>query len=313
MRKVFGGSEALISVTGVWKEEAYDCGNRFLLCREFVMKNVTIAKSAGFCFGVANAVDMVFQTIETASGPVYTYGPIIHNEYVVGQLLRRGVRVIGSEEELDALPEGTVLIRSHGVSRHILEKLDRPGITVIDATCPFVKKIHRIAEEAGSRKETVIIAGDPSHPEVIGTCYVVRDAGELKDLCIAKNARVLLLAQTTYNYQKFKYLVEILQQMNYHFRYEGTICNATMERQKEAAQIAKTVDAMIVIGDRHSSNTCKLYEICKSECKRTYFVENPDDLRTVPLKSFYHVGITAGASTPKKLIEEVHAHVRNES
>ncbi len=281
---------------------------------------ITIAKTAGFCFGVANAVDMVYRTIEGSDGPVYTYGPIIHNEIVVRELKEKGVGVIESEEGLKNLAKGTVIIRSHGVPKYIMEMLRRPGIRVIDATCPFVKKIHRMVEKAGEEGRTVIIAGNREHPEVKGIlgwakgpCFVADSAEEL--LLVLKNvdSPVSIVAQTTYNYEKFKELVEISRQMNYDVWCGNTVCNATRERQSEASRTAQMVDAMIVIGDRHSSNTRKLYEICKRKCKSTYFIEKPDDLITKPFKSFYHVGITAGASTPKKLIEEVHEYVRNES
>ena len=281
---------------------------------------ITLAETAGFCFGVANAVDMVYKTIEETKDPVYTYGPIIHNETVVNELKEKGVGVINSEEELKSLKEGTVIIRSHGVSKKIFEILNRPGIRVIDATCPFVKKIHNMVEKAGEEGQIVILAGNPVHPEVQGTvgwakgkCYVVESAEELKSLEIEDGASVFLAAQTTFNYEKFKELIEISHQMNYDVRCGHTVCSATRERQAEASRIAQMVDAMIVIGDRHSSNTRKLYEICKRKCKSTYFIEEPDDLKNNPFKSFYHVGITAGASTPKKLIEEVHEYVRNES
>ncbi len=281
---------------------------------------ITLAETAGFCFGVANAVNMVYRTIESEKEPVYTYGPIIHNENVVSELREKGVNVIDSEEMLDALEKGTVIIRSHGVSKHIIEMLDRRGIKIIDATCPFVKKIHDMVEKAGEEGRTVIIVGNREHPEVQGTlgwakgqCFVVDSAEELRSLSLESGSSVFIVAQTTYNYEKFKELVEISKQMNYDIRCGNTVCNATRDRQGEASRIAQVVDAMIVIGDRHSSNTRKLYEICKRKCKSTYFIEKPDDLSNKPFKSFHHVGITAGASTPKKLIEEVHEYVRNES
>ena len=281
---------------------------------------VILAKTAGFCFGVANAVDMVYKTIQSDKGPVYTYGPIIHNANVVNELKDLGVGVLESVDELKALEEGTVIIRSHGVSREIIRLLDRPGIRVIDATCPFVKKIHDMVEKAGAEGKTVIIAGNKDHPEVRGTvgwtngpCFVVDSSEEFRSLKIPDGESVFMAAQTTYNYEKFKELVEISKEMNYDVFCGHTVCNATRERQEEASRIAQKVDAMIVIGDRHSSNTRKLYEICKRKCKSTYFIEKPDDLRSTSFQSFYHVGITAGASTPKKLIEEVHEYVRNES
>ncbi len=277
---------------------------------------VTTAKSAGFCFGVKRAVEQVYHQLEQGRKPVYTYGPIIHNDQVVGELEERGVRVIPSEEELEHLSEGTVIIRSHGVPRRIQEKMEASGLTVVDATCPFVKKIHRIVEEAGKKGQFVIIAGDRNHPEVQGICgwasgeaAVVETPEELEQLELPPDREICFAAQTTFNYNKFEELVEILSKKRYDSHVINTVCNATEERQAEAERIASQVDVMLVIGGRHSSNTQKLFEICRNKCKNTYFVETLDDLDIKPFQSFRHVGITAGASTPKKIIEEVQKHV----
>ena len=278
---------------------------------------VVTAKTAGFCFGVRRAVDEVYRQIETGEKPVYTFGPIIHNEQVVSALERQGVRVIGSEEELDGLHSGTVIIRSHGVARAVQEKLEATGMRVVDATCPFVKKIHRIVEDSGREGRTVVIAGDPDHPEVegicgwvAGPCYVVRDAAALEELRIPEDGKPVLVAQTTFNAGKFEDIVEIFKKTYYYGTVINTVCSATDERQTEARETARQVDAMIVIGGRHSSNTRKLYEICSCECKNTYFIETLVDLKDQPFQSFSRVGITAGASTPNSIIEEVQEHVR---
>ena len=280
--------------------------------------NVILAKTAGFCFGVDKAVNTVYEEIKNNDGTVYTYGPIIHNEIVVSELTRLGVRVINSKEELDRIKKGTVIIRSHGVSREVRKSLDRKGIKVVDATCPFVAKIHRIVEKYSSEGYKVIIAGNREHPEVTGIkgwvngeCFIIDSAEELKNIVLEEGERVVLVAQTTYNYQKFKEFVEILRKMNYSIEVCNTVCSATEERQSEALSIAQKVDAMIVIGDKHSSNSRKLYDICRSECKRTYFIETIVDLEPQPFQLFSDVGITAGASTPKKLIEEVQNYVRS--
>lgn len=280
--------------------------------------NVILAKTAGFCFGVDKAVNTVYEEIKNNDGTVYTYGPIIHNEIVVSELTRLGVRVINSKEELDNIKTGTVIIRSHGVSRDIRNSLDREGIKVVDATCPFVAKIHRIVEKYSSEGYKVIIAGNREHPEVTGIkgwvngeCFIIDSAEELKSIVLEEGERAVLVAQTTYNYQKFKEFVEILRKMNYSIEVCNTVCSATEERQSEALSIAQKVDAMIVIGDKHSSNSRKLYDICRSECKRTYFIETIVDLEPQPFQLFSDVGITAGASTPKKLIEEVQNYVRS--
>ena len=278
---------------------------------------VTVAKSAGFCFGVKRAVDTVYQQIETGRKPVYTYGPIIHNEQVVGDLEKKGVRVIPSEEELEKITEGTVIIRSHGVSREICEKIRAQGLTLVDATRPFVRKIHRIVEQESEKGRHVVIIGSEPHPEVEGIkgwvrgpVTVISTAEEAEQFVPEAGKQVSIVAQTTFNYNKFKDLVEIFSKKSYDISVLNTICNATEERQTEARDLARTADAMIVIGGRHSSNTQKLYEICKEECKNTYFIETLVDLDTKPFQSFGRVGITAGASTPNKIIEEVQKHVR---
>ena len=278
---------------------------------------VTVAKSAGFCFGVRRAVEQVYRQVEVGEKPVYTYGPIIHNDQVVSDLENLGVQVIHSEEELKELRQGTVVIRSHGVPRRIQEKIEGQGLKCVDATCPFVKKIHRIVDEESKKGAVVVIAGDDSHPEVAGIrgwangpVYVVETAEDVEKLSIPEGAKVVMVAQTTFNYIKFEDLVEIFSKKRYDSNVINTVCNATEERQSEARQIAQKVDAMIVIGGRHSSNTQKLYHICKKQCKNTYFIETLVDLDVKPFQSFRHVGITAGASTPNKIIEEVQKHVR---
>lgn len=281
--------------------------------------NVISAKTAGFCFGVNKAVNTVYEQIEKNALPVYTYGPIIHNSTVVSELEKRGVRVINSEEELDSIKEGTVIIRSHGVSKKIRDSLNREGIICVDATCPFVSKIHEIVHEDSKNGSVIVIAGNHEHPEVIGIkgwvegeCHIVDSEEELAELKIDSKKNVTFVAQTTYNYEKFQYFVEIVRKMGYHLKVCDTVCSATADRQKEAQQIAQKVDAMIVIGDRHSSNSRKLYEICKRKCKRTYFIETIVDLELETFQSLSDVGITAGASTPKNLIEEVQNYVRRE-
>lgn len=278
---------------------------------------VTVAKSAGFCFGVKRAVDTVYEQIEKGQKPVYTYGPIIHNEQVVEDLAARGVQVIRSEEELERITEGTVIIRSHGVPRRICDKIKAQGLTLVDATCPFVRKIHRIVEQESEKGNHIVIIGSEPHPEVegikgwaSGPVTVISTEEEARSFVPENGKNVSIVAQTTFNYNKFKDLVEIFSKKSYDISVLNTICNATEERQTEARTLAGTVDTMLVIGGRHSSNTQKLYEICKEECKNTYFIETLVDLDTKPFQSFGRVGITAGASTPNKIIEEVQKHVR---
>mgnify|MGYP005858994849 CR=1 FL=1 len=281
---------------------------------------VTVAKSAGFCFGVKRAVDKVYELIGTEQKPIYTLGPIIHNEGVVADLEARGVHVI-TEADLDfpddTLQNGTVVIRSHGVGKAIYDKLKEKNISYVDVTCPFVLKIHRIVEKESLAGNHIIIIGDKDHPEVQGICgwcqgpyTVIRNKEEAEAFVPPKGKKISIVSQTTFNYNKFKDLVEKFEKKGYDILVLNTICNATQERQVEARRIASEVDAMIVIGGRHSSNTQKLYEICQKECKNTYFIQSLGDFNPECVNSVRSVGITAGASTPNQIIEEVHTNVR---
>ncbi|HIT65888.1 MAG TPA: 4-hydroxy-3-methylbut-2-enyl diphosphate reductase [Candidatus Merdisoma merdipullorum] len=277
---------------------------------------VKLAKTAGFCFGVRRAVDTVYEQIEQSQGPIYTYGPIVHNEMVVRELEEKGVRVLGTEEELAELTQGTVIIRAHGVGRHIYELLEQKGIRLVDATCPFVRKIHRIAEREEKNGRRILIIGNAKHPEVEGIrgwcrnpSYVIESAEEARNFKAPLSEKLCIVSQTTFNYNKFEDLVEIISKKGYDILVLNTICSATEERQTEARQIASEVDAMIVIGGSHSSNTQKLFEICKKECGNTYYIQSLDDLDLKTSESIRCVGITAGASTPNKIIEEVQKHV----
>ena len=278
---------------------------------------VIVAKTAGFCFGVERAVNQVYDQIKHGSSPIYTLGPIIHNEEVVRDLEEKGVKVLNSENEISALTEGTVIIRSHGVGKHIYDMLKAQGVQIVDATCPFVKKIHRIVQEQNLQGRRVIIIGDETHPEVEGIkgwgdarTMVVKNEEQMEKLPSFTGEKLCIVSQTTFNYNKFKDLVEKFEKKGYDILVLNTICNATQERQVEAERIASQVDAMIVIGGKNSSNTRKLYEICQKECKDTYYIQTLDDLNPESVNSVRSVGITAGASTPKKIIEEVHTNVR---
>ena len=278
---------------------------------------VITAKSAGFCFGVKRAVEKVYEVADRKNDPVYTYGPIIHNEEVVKDLEKKGVSVLETEEELKNLTEGTVIIRSHGVPRRIYDQIREQGLDYVDVTCPFVLKIHRIVERESKAGRHIVIIGNRTHPEVEGIrgwcegpSTVIRTKEEAEEFLKNPPEKVCIVSQTTFNYKNFQELVEILAKKRYDRLVLNTICNATNERQAEAAEIAKTVDAMIVIGGRHSSNTQKLFEICSGECKNTYYIQTLADLESDRFQSIQCVGITAGASTPNKIIEEVSKHVR---
>ena len=278
--------------------------------------NVKVAETAGFCFGVQRAVDRVYELIGSDAAPIYTLGPIIHNEEVVSDLEKKGVAVI-CEKDLGSLKGGTVVIRSHGVGRRVYNTIKKYGLGYVDVTCPFVLKIHKIVERESSRGAHIVIIGDPDHPEVQGICgwcqgpyTVIRNAEDAEKFNISPEKEVCVVSQTTFNYNKFQELVEKILKKGYDSSVLNTICNATQERQVEAKEIASKVDAMIVIGGKNSSNTQKLYEICLNECKNTYYIQTLGDFDPESVNSVRSVGITAGASTPKKIIEEVHTNVR---
>ena len=276
--------------------------------------SVRVAKSAGFCFGVSRAVELV-QSSAAAGKRTVTLGPIIHNRHVVEAFHQAGVGVIDSPEE--ANPGDTVIIRSHGVGREVYARLEARGAEIVDATCPYVKKIHRVVAGQCAEGRQVIIVGDESHPEVIGIkgwgnqdTKVIENAEDFEKLGLPEGSRLCLVAQTTFNYKKFQDIVEKIPKTRYDIFVLNTICNATQERQVEAKEIASQVDVMLVIGGKNSSNTQKLYEICRRECNKTYYIQTLDDLNPECISSACNVGITAGASTPNNIIEEVHTNVR---
>ena len=279
---------------------------------------ITLAKSAGFCFGVKRAVDTVYEQLEMSAAekqPIYTFGPIIHNEEVVRDLEEKGVTVLESVEELEerAAHGGTVIIRAHGVEKGISEKIKELGYTLVDATCPFVLKIHRLVEKHSAEGAQIVIIGNEKHPEVQGIkswsldphTAVIATPEEAEKYQAESGKKVCIVAQTTFNYNKFQELVEIFSKKGYDILAVNTICNATSTRQTEAESLAKDSDAMIVIGGTHSSNSRKLYEICKNQCENTFFIQTAEDLPDIPVSSFASLGITAGASTPNTIIQEV--------
>ena len=280
---------------------------------------VTVAKSAGFCFGVKRAVDMVYEEAKKNT-KVYTLGPIIHNEQVVQDLESKGVQVLHSIDELKEEKDAVVIIRSHGITKQMQDALEKKDISIVDATCPFVKKIHNIVHEKWNEGYEIIVVGSAKHPEVQGICgwcdnccSVIETLEEAQKYTQKEPKKICIVAQTTFNYKKFQDLVEILNKKGYDIGVCNTICNATEERQLEAKSIAKGVDAMVVIGDKQSSNSQKLYEISKKECENTFFVQTLRDLDLKLFESTGKVGITAGASTPQKIIKEVHASMTEKS
>ena len=274
---------------------------------------VLLAESAGFCFGVKRALETVYEELDKNPEHIYTYGPIIHNEIVVGELEKKGVVVIEEGDDLSKYEPGVIIIRSHGVPENTIIDLEKRGFTIINATCPFVQKIQHSVKKYDKEDYKIVITGDINHPEVQGIIgwigsheyTVIKDVEDARYLSFEKGEKVLVVSQTTFNFKKFEDIVEIIKKKGYDLLCLNTICNATWERQKEASEVADKVDVMIVIGGKHSSNSRKLYEICKEKNVDTYFIQTVDDLDFSVLKSIDSVGITAGASTPNKIIEEV--------
>lgn len=271
---------------------------------------VTVAKTAGFCFGVKRAVETVYSQI--GKGQVYTYGPIIHNEEVNRDLESKGVKVLPDFESLKKLDSGSVVIRSHGVAKEVYDQIEKQGLELVDATCPFVKKIHNIVYEESGKGKRIYIVGDGSHPEVqgiMGWCQtppvIIESVEDVEKMNPNEAQNGCIVAQTTFNVTKFKHVLEIFEEKGYNLTVYNTICSATQERQSEARQLAADVDAMIVIGSMNSSNTQKLYEISKTECENTYYIQTLVDLDLTAFESVSRVGITAGASTPNNIIKEV--------
>ena len=278
---------------------------------------VKVAEHAGFCFGVRRAVDKVYELIETQDKKIFTLGPIIHNESVVEDLEAKGVQVLQGPEEFEKVGDGIVVIRSHGVGKSVYQKLEEQQIAYVDVTCPNVLKIHRIVERESKKGKNIVIIGNARHPEVVGICgwslttpAVIETSEEAEAYCPENDNGLCIVSQTTFNYNKFKDLVEILEKKRYDNNVLNTICNATEDRQRETKELAREADTMLVIGGKHSSNTQKLYEISKHECGNTYYIQSPVDLDSEMFQSSSCVGITAGASTPNKIIEEVQKHVR---
>lgn len=276
------------------------------------MSKVTVAKSAGFCFGVDRAVKIVYSELENNT-KVATLGPIIHNQDVVNDMQSKGARIINSVDELRE--DETVVIRSHGVGREVYEQIAVKGNKMLDATCPFVSRIHKIVAEKTAEGCFILIAGDATHPEVQGivghcdeNCLVFKDNFELKDF-FEKNYKILkkkvaIVAQTTYNIVVWGECLKVIPKDDPDVVIFDTICNATDARQSDARELAQCSDLMLVVGGRHSSNTVKLFEVCSKYCK-TYHIENVDELLTLHLPDAEKIGITAGASTPAYIIKEV--------
>lgn len=270
---------------------------------------IIIANTAGFCFGVNNAVKIVFDLAKKANKKIYTLGPIIHNQQVVEKLEEYGVVAVNSPDEVEG--PAHVVIRAHGVGLQVFSSLKEKGVDIIDASCPYVKKIQLLVSVKYKEGFQIIIIGDKRHPEIVGingwcenTAYIVESEEQIDELPDI-NKKICVVAQTTFIREKWEKIIESLNKRFENVLKFDTICNATDKRQTEAEKISKEVDLMLVIGGENSSNTNKLYEICKMNCTRTYKIQTAGDIPPVDIKNIKKIGITAGASTPDWVIKEV--------
>ncbi|MBO4235911.1 MAG: bifunctional 4-hydroxy-3-methylbut-2-enyl diphosphate reductase/30S ribosomal protein S1 [Firmicutes bacterium] len=275
-------------------------------------REVVIAKNSGFCFGVKKALDIAEERIKSkGDGNLYTCGPLIHNALVTDELESRGCRIIESID--DAKPGDTVIVRSHGEPESFYREAEGLGVNVVDATCPFVARIHELVNRAYKNGERIIIVGDPEHQEVRATngwcdnsAIIVDSKEKAEDVPLGE---YFLVCQTTIRRELLDEITESLIAKGISLRVENTICNATTDRQDACAELAAKSDVMVVIGDRHSSNTRKLYEISKRKCENSFFVENIDDLPLKEVEKYSKIGVAAGASTPESVIKEVIARM----
>lgn len=275
--------------------------------------SITVAKSAGFCFGVNRAINIVNSLLDK-NVKVSTLGPIIHNMEVVNELESRGCKAVSSIDEVEN--GATLVIRSHGVPKYVIDKLVENGVKYKDATCPFVKKIHNIVANPDNKDGIVLIAGNSVHPEVEGIighcsteCHTFKNSEEIDEIynIVLKknNKQVFVVAQTTFDTKEWKKCVKKIKKLCTNAKIFDTICNATSVRQTEADLLAAQSDFMVVIGDRHSSNTGKLFDICKRQCDNTVLIETADELDALQVSVAEKIGVTAGASTPARIIKEV--------
>lgn len=281
-------------------------------------KEIVLAENSGFCFGVKRALDIAVGEIEkreespnAAVGKIYTCGPLIHNSLVTGELERRGLRIIHSLEEADS--GDTVIVRSHGEPESFYIEAEKRGISLVDTTCPFVSKIHKLVKDAGREGKKIIIIGDKDHPEVVATRgWCIDDAIIINCTDDAENLPTgdyILVCQTTIRRELLDDIVRILERNSLNVEINNTICNATTKRQDSTKKIAQESDAMVIIGGKHSSNTGKLFEISKRYCDNCFFVENIEDLPLKEIEKYNKIGVAAGASTPESAIKEVIANM----
>jgi len=270
---------------------------------------VKIADKAGFCFGVKRAVDIAIDYTESHNS-LLSYGQLIHNDQVTERLSKKGLSEVDS---LDDVYKQDVLIRSHGVGKDIYDLGTDHELNLIDCTCPFVKKVHKIVDKHFREGYEIIIVGNPNHPEIQGINGWCDEKGiiisSIDDIKPLKEGKYCVVSQTTLQYSVWEQVKETLLKENKEILFFNTICSATSERQEAVKRLAPEVDCMVVIGGFHSSNTRKLYDICQSLCKETIHVEKKSDLVMTNFNKYGIIGITAGASTPDWIIQEIYDYL----
>ena len=270
---------------------------------------VKIAKQAGFCFGVKRAMKMAWDELEKNKDGIYALGPLIHNKQAVSKYEEKGLKTV---ENLENVPlNNNMIIRSHGVSESVYNESKEKGINIIDTTCPFVTKIHKIVKQYSDKGYQIIVIGDKNHPEVVGIngwcqnkAIIIKTINEVDEIEFYEDKKYCVVAQTTINIDLYSDIFHKLDSKTKQIVFKNTICSATKERQHSAKDLSKEVECMIVIGGKHSSNTQKLVDICKSEVP-TFAIETKEELEISLLSKFNTVGVTAGASTPDWIIEDV--------
>lgn len=283
---------------------------------------ITIAKNSGFCFGVKRAIDIAINEAakNNKNKKIFTYGPIIHNETVISDLKSKGIEDFLNYKNQD-FENILVIIRSHGVGPEVYSNLKNNKIDYVDATCPFVKKIHELVLEYSSNGYEIIIFGDKEHQEVKGSAnwsksniYIISSIKEAEDLNLKKDRKYAIFSQTTFDKNTFEILVEFFIKNGYNCKVFDTICPSTKSRQEEIFNLSKLSDLMLIIGSKNSSNTKKLYNISKMNCVKTYLIESVSDLEKIDFSDVdsmvERIGIGAGASAPEKIIQEVYEYVR---
>ncbi len=275
---------------------------------------IIVASEAGYCYGVERALKMVKKALEDGKVPIYTLGPLIHNPQVVSDLSKKGVTPVSS---LDEVEKGYVVIRSHGVPPEVLEKARLKGIKIIDATCPFVKKAQEKASLLSSEGYLVVIIGEKRHPEVIGLLgyaggnSLVLENPEDIPFEILKREKIGVVVQTTQSEERLFDIINKLIPFSGELRVFNTICNATQKRQEAARKLAREVDVMIIVGGKNSANTTRLYQISRRINPRSFHIETAEEIRKEWFDKSKTVGLTAGASTPRYLLNEVEKRVKS--